>query len=201
MSLVQWQLGGQLRGTTHWGVLWLVVVEGASSIAESPRDQGTSSIANLQQTPAACCLCHLQLPSGGIKIPYDVSKDTQNPGCYIYRARSGNQLPSLSTMQHHGLQEGVIRKVRVAMEGCIMYFQRGQPRLLSCPSAISESACFGAAELRTLDCDLCVCVGGGGQDSFRRGVQEARQLPLISLNVSGMSACCLLQLPAFPHTV
>lgn len=30
-----------------------------------------------------------QIPNGGIKIPYDVSKDAQNPGCYIYRARAG----------------------------------------------------------------------------------------------------------------
>lgn len=33
----------------------------------------------------------LQIPNGGIKIPYDVSKDAQNPGCYIYRARGGKQ--------------------------------------------------------------------------------------------------------------
>jgi len=36
------------------------------------------------------------IPSGGIKIPYDVSKDAQNPGCYIYRARSGDSISSLA---------------------------------------------------------------------------------------------------------
>jgi hypothetical protein len=36
------------------------------------------------------------IPNGGVKIPYDVSQDAQNPGCYIYRARGGDSISSLA---------------------------------------------------------------------------------------------------------
>jgi hypothetical protein len=36
------------------------------------------------------------VPNGGVRIPVDVSKDAQNPGCYIYRARAGDSISYLA---------------------------------------------------------------------------------------------------------